>query len=45
VIVLTDGYLGGSWGQWQHPLLWAILDNERATPDCGKTVRIKGHEM
>ena len=45
VIVLTDGYLGGSWGQWQHPLLWAILDNERATPDCGKTVRIKSHEL
>ena len=22
VIVLTDGYLGGSWGQWSVPVLW-----------------------
>jgi predicted metal-dependent peptidase len=45
VIVLTDGYLGGSWGTWSTPLLWCILDNERAKPDCGKTVNIKGREL
>ena len=45
VIVLTDGYLGGSWGQWNHPVLWTILDNERAVPDCGQAVHIKGSNM
>jgi predicted metal-dependent peptidase len=45
VIVLTDGYLGGSWGQWHHPVLWTVLDNERAVPDVGKTVHIKSREL
>ena len=45
VIVLTDGYLGGSWGQWNHPVLWTILDNENAVPDCGQAVHIKGSNM
>lgn len=45
VIVLTDGYLGGSWGEWQHPLLWVILDNKSAVPDCGKAVHIKRRDM
>jgi len=45
VIVLTDGYLGGSWGEWQHPLLWVILDNKAAVPDCGTAVHIKAREM
>ena len=45
VIVLTDGYLGGSWGQWNHPLLWTILDNRNAVPDCGKAVHIKRRDM
>lgn len=42
VIVLTDGYLGGSWGNWAHPVLWVVLDNKSALPDTGKTVHIKG---
>lgn len=45
VIVLTDGYLGGSWGQWNHPLLWTILDNRNAVPDVGKAVHIKRRDM
>jgi predicted metal-dependent peptidase len=45
VIVLTDGYLGGSWGQWNHPLLWTILDNKNAVPDCGQTVHINARQM
>jgi predicted metal-dependent peptidase len=45
VIVLTDGYLGGSWGEWQHQLLWVILDNKSAVPDCGTAVHIKGRDM
>lgn len=45
VIVLTDGYLYGSWGQWAHPVLWCVLDNERAKPDVGKTVHINTRDM
>ena len=45
VIVLTDGYLGGSWGEWQHPLLWVILDNKNAVPTVGQAVHIKQHQM
>lgn len=43
-IVLTDGYLGGSWGQWTCPLLWCILDNDDV-PDVGKCVHIESHEL
>lgn len=45
VIVLTDGYLGGSWGEWHHPLLWVILDNKNALPSVGKAVHIKQHQL
>tara|TARA_R100000544_G_scaffold15146_2_gene7053 strand:- start:318 stop:1595 length:1278 start_codon:yes stop_codon:yes gene_type:complete len=44
-IVLTDGYLGGGWGEWTCPVLWAVLDNKRAVPDTGKTVHIKSGVM
>ena len=44
-IVLTDGYLGGSWGKWSCPVLWCILDNDSANPDVGKTVHINGRSM
>lgn len=40
VIVLTDGYLGGSWGTWDVPVLWAINGNKRATADVGVTIHI-----
>ena len=45
VIVLTDGYLYGGWGQWANPVLWCVLDNERAKPDVGVTVNIRSREM
>lgn len=45
VIVLTDGYLGGTWGEWHHPLMWVILDNKSAVPDCGTAVHIKQRDM
>lgn len=45
VIVLTDGYLGGSWGDWQQPVLWVLLDNESATPSVGKKVNVKSYNM
>jgi len=44
-IVLTDGYLGGSWGRWACPVLWCILDNKSAKPDTGKYVYITSREM
>ena len=44
-IVLTDGYLYGGWGTWSIPLLWCIIDNDRAKPDCGKAVHVKGREL
>jgi predicted metal-dependent peptidase len=40
VIVLTDGYLGGSWGTWHAPVLWCVLNNKSACPDTGKVVHI-----
>jgi predicted metal-dependent peptidase len=39
-VILTDGYLGGDWGNWAVPVLWCIIDNKSANPDVGKTVHI-----
>lgn len=39
-VVLTDGYLGGSWSTWTKPVLWAIVDNPSAKPNCGTTIHI-----
>jgi predicted metal-dependent peptidase len=44
-IVLTDGYLGGSWGKWSCPVLWCIIDNESAVPDVGTHVHVKSREL
>ena len=44
-VVLTDGYVFGSWGQWDCPVLWCILDNKTAKPDTGKQVHIKSGDM
>jgi len=44
-IILTDGYLGGSWGKWSCPVLWCILDNESAVPDVGTHVHVKSREL
>ena len=43
--MLTDGYLFGGWGQWHHPVLWCVLDNERAVPDVGKAVHVKSRDL
>lgn len=40
-VILTDGYLGGSWGRWKQPVLWGIVGNVDAMPTVGKVVRIK----
>ena len=41
VVVLTDGYLGGSWGTWTVPLLWCIQNNRSAKPDNGVAIHIE----
>lgn len=42
VVVLTDGYLGGSWGTWSVPVLWCIVGGSKNTvADCGKTIHVE----
>ena len=38
VLVLTDGYLAGSWGNWHQPILWGITTYRVA--DVGTTIRL-----
>ena len=45
VIVITDGHLYRGWGQWSHPVLWVIIDNEDAKPDCGKYIHVTSEEL
>ena len=45
IIVFTDGYLAGSWGEWKHPLLWCVLDNKDAKPNTGKVVHINSQDF
>ena len=42
VVVLTDGCLGGSWGEWSCPVLWCIVGNKHARPSVGKYVHVEG---
>lgn len=44
VIMITDGYVG-SWGNWSHPVLWVIIDNDNAHPPVGKYIHVKSHEL
>ena len=44
-IIFTDGYLGGSWGQWSCPTLWVILDNKNATATVGKTLHVESANL
>lgn len=39
-VILTDGYLGGTWGVWAIPTLWVIKDNTHATSDVGVTIHL-----
>jgi predicted metal-dependent peptidase len=40
VIVLTDGYLNGNWGEWSSPVLWCILSHKSAMPTVGEAIHI-----
>jgi predicted metal-dependent peptidase len=44
-IVFTDGYLGGSWGQWDCPVLWVIVDNKNSNPPFGTTVHVTARDI
>ena len=44
-IILTDGHLWGTWGTWDCPTLWCVIDNKHATPDNGKVVHIDSAEI
>jgi len=44
-IILTDGYLGGAWGQWTCPTLWVILDNKGTHSKVGKTLHVKSADL
>jgi len=39
-VILTDGYLGGSWGTWSVPVVWCIQGNKSTTAGVGVTVHI-----
>jgi len=44
-IVFTDGYLYGGWGDWDHPVLWVIVDNKQAKPEHGVTVHVSSEDL
>jgi predicted metal-dependent peptidase len=44
-IVFTDGYFGGSWGQWPCPVLWVIVDNKNCRPPHGQVVHVSSGEF
>jgi predicted metal-dependent peptidase len=45
VITFTDGDIYCGWGEWSCPVLWAVYDNKRAKPDCGKVVHIGANKL
>ena len=43
---ITDGYIwNDSWGEWDHPVLWVIVDNKRAVPPCGSVIHVKSEDF
>ena len=44
-IVFTDGHLYGGWGEWDHPVLWVIVDNPNATPDHGAVLHVDSEDI
>tara|TARA_Y100001963_G_scaffold32934_1_gene45733 strand:- start:46 stop:471 length:426 start_codon:yes stop_codon:yes gene_type:complete len=40
IVVLTDGEVYGSWGNWKAPVLWAIANTRKITAPVGKTINI-----
>lgn len=45
ILMLTDGHVP-AWGTgWPAPILWGIVDNERASPTCGARFHINSKEL
>ena len=44
-VVFTDGYLGGTFGQWDCPVLWVIVDNKACQPPFGKVVHVSSGQF
>ena len=44
-IVITDGHLWGSWGKWDCPVLWVVIDNKDAKPDVGTVVHVTSRDL
>jgi predicted metal-dependent peptidase len=44
-VVFTDGYLGGTWGEWPCPVLWVIVDNKNCNPPFGTTVHVTARDL
>lgn len=44
-IVFTDGYIFGSWGQWDCPVLWVVVDNKSCNPPFGTAVHVTSRDM
>jgi|TARA_R110000744_G_scaffold360502_1_gene468022 predicted metal-dependent peptidase len=43
VIMITDGHIwNDSWGTWDCPVLWCIINNPTAKPPTGKVLHITG---
>ena len=39
VVVLTDGYVG-SWGKWEHPVLWCVVGGYKPKPTTGAVIYV-----
>ena len=40
IVMLTDGYIGDDWGQYDVPVLWVVVGSNNVSP-VGKTVNVK----
>jgi predicted metal-dependent peptidase len=40
VVMLTDGYVFGSWGNWDCPVLWCIVGGNKAQPPVGAAIYV-----
>lgn len=43
-IVATDGYVW-DWGEWDHPVLWVIINNKNCVPPVGKYVHVSSGDL
>jgi predicted metal-dependent peptidase len=44
-VVFTDGYLGGTWGEWPCPVLWVIVDNKNCHPPFGTVLHVTARDF